>query len=261
MANNSSIEWTQATWNPVVGCTVLSPGCTNCYAMRMANRLEAMGQQKYSGTTRVSGGRAKWNGRINLDRASLELPRKWKSGRMIFVNSMSDLFHESVPFDFIKEVFATMSATPQHTYQVLTKRAERVQELAPVISWPTNVWMGVSVESPDYLYRVDCLRETGAAVKFLSLEPLLGPLEFLDLRGIDWAIAGGESGPNARPMPAEWVRSIRDQCQRAGVAFHFKQWGGTNKKLAGRVLDGRTWDEFPYDFARRDEKNAHLSLR
>jgi len=245
MATNSSIEWTEATWNPVVGCTILSPGCTNCYAMRMAARLEAMGQPKYSGVTRKSGGRAKWNGRMNLDRASLELPKRWKAGRTIFVNSMSDLFHEDVPLEFIKDVFATMVATPQHTYQVLTKRAERAEELSPFLPWPKHVWLGVSVENDDYAYRIDHLRRTGAAVKFLSLEPLLGPLDDLDLSGIHWAIAGGESGPKARAMEVEWVRSIRDQCIAAGVAFHFKQWGGVNKKRTGRVLDGRTWDQLP----------------
>jgi protein gp37 len=245
MASNSPIEWTEATWNPVVGCTVLSPGCTNCYAMRMAARLEAMGQPKYTGVTRKSGGRAKWNGRINLDRASLDLPKTWKKGRTIFVNSMSDLFHEDVPLDYIKEVFATMVAAPQHTYQVLTKRAERGEALSRYLPWPNHVWLGVSVENGDYLYRIDCLRRTHAAVKFLSLEPLLGPLDNLNLSGIDWAIAGGESGPKARPMPIEWVRSIRDQCIAANVAFHFKQWGGVNKKRSGRTLDGKTWDQLP----------------
>jgi protein gp37 len=245
MATNSSIEWTEATWNPVVGCTVLSPGCTNCYAMRMAARLEAMGQPKYTGVTWKTGGRYKWNGRLNLDRASLEIPKRWKTGRMIFVNSMADLFHEDVPLDYIKEVFATMVATPQHTYQVLTKRAERAEKLSPHLPWPQHIWFGVSVESGRYTYRIDCLRKTKAAVKFLSLEPLLGPLDDLDFQGIHWAIAGGESGPKARPVEVEWVRSIRDQCIAAKVAFHFKQWGGVNKKRTGRVLDGRTWDQLP----------------
>ncbi|MBV8918943.1 DUF5131 family protein [Bradyrhizobium sp.] len=245
MATNSSIEWTEATWNPVGGCTIVSPGCTNCYAMRLANRLEKMGQGKYSGTTRVSGGRAKWNGRIVLDRNALELPKKWKSGRTIFVNSMSDLFHEGIPLEFIREVFDTMASTPQHTYQVLTKRAERVEALSAQLPWPRNVWLGVSVENEEFKWRIDCLRRTNAVIKFLSLEPLLGPLEKLDLTDIDWAIAGGESGPGAREMRADWVRSIRDQCKAASVAFHFKQWGGVNKKRTGRILDGRTWDEFP----------------
>lgn len=196
MANNSAIEWTEATWNPVAGCTVVSPGCTNCYAMRMAARLEKMGQSKYAGTTRVSGGRAKWNGRIVLDRTALTLPMKWKQGKTIFVNSMSDLFHENVDLKFVKEVFATMLATPQHTYQILTKRADRLEELSHNLQWPTNIWMGVSVESEDYQWRIDHLRRTPAHVKFLSLEPLLGPLDNLNLTDIDWAIAGGESGPN-----------------------------------------------------------------
>ncbi len=256
MASTSPIEWTEATWNPIVGCTVLSPGCTNCYAMRLAARLEAMGQPKYTGVTRKSGGRAKWNGRINLDRASLDIPKKWKTGRTIFVNSMSDLFHEDVPLDFIEDVFATMVATPQHTYQVLTKRAERIEDVAPHLPWPKHIWLGVSVESGDYAYRIDHLRRSRAAIKFLSLEPLLGPLDKLDLRGIDWAIAGGESGPGARPMPIEWVRSIRDQCVAAGVAFHFKQWGGVNKKRTGRMLDGKTWDQLPP----RHRAEKHLAL-
>ena len=245
MANNSSIEWTEATWNPVAGCSVISPGCTNCYAMRMARRLELMGQSKYMGTTRLSGGRAKWNGKIKLDIEALEVPRRWKTGKMIFVNSMSDLFHDAVPLDFIQSVFKTMISTPQHTYQILTKRAERIAEISPLLTWPDNVWMGVSVESSKYVDRIDYLRKTGAVVKFLSLEPLLSPLDSLDLDGIDWAIAGGESGPGARPIKPEWVRSIRDQCVQVGVAFHFKQWGGVNKKRAGRLLDGRVWDEMP----------------
>src|SRR5258708_24626113 len=180
----TSIEWTDATWNPVAGCTVLSAGCTNCYAMRLAARLEAMGQLKYRGVTRKSGGSDKWNGRINFDRASLDIPKRWKVGRTIFVNSMSDLFHAKVPLEFIKEVFATMVATPQHTYQVLTKRAERAEELSSKLPWPKHIWLGVSVENADYVGRIDNLRRTGAAVKFLSLEPPLGPLENLNLKAI-----------------------------------------------------------------------------
>jgi protein gp37 len=241
----SSIEWTESTWNPVAGCTVISPGCTNCYAMRMAARLEAMGQKKYANTTRISGGRAKWNGRITLDYESLTTPRDWKTGRMIFVNSMSDIFHDDVPLKFLQQVFQVMHDTPQHTYQVLTKRAENLERYAKKLPWPTNVWMGVSVENSDFVWRIDHLRRTPAAIKFLSLEPLLGPLDHLDLSGIDWAIAGGESGPGARPMEAKWVRSIRDRCLQADVAFHFKQWGGVNKKRAGRLLDGRVWSEWP----------------
>jgi protein gp37 len=213
--------------------------------MRMARRLEAMGQPKYAGTTRMSGGRPKWNGVVRKDEESLLLPMTWKAGRMIFVNSMSDLFHENVPLSFIKGVFATMQNTPQHTYQILTKRAERLEELSLELAWPHNVWMGVSVESESYMFRIDHLRHTPAAIKFLSLEPLLGPLYNLDLIGIDWVIAGGESGPHARAVEPNWIRSIRDQCFYAEVAFHFKQWGGVNKKKAGRILDGRTWDDFP----------------
>jgi protein gp37 len=245
MANSSSIEWTEATWNPIVGCTIISPGCTNCYAMRMARRLEAMGQLKYAGTTRTSGGRTKWNGVVRIDEDTLTLPVKWKTGRIIFVNSMSDLFHDGVPLDVIKRIFGTMKATPQHTYQILTKRAERLEELADDLDWPPNVWMGVSVENAAYVQRIDYLRRTKAAVKFLSLEPLLGPLDDLNLNKIHWVIAGGESGPGARPMEARWVRSIRDQCAAQRIAFHFKQWGGVNKKKTGRTLDGQTWDELP----------------
>lgn len=245
MATNSPIEWTEATWNPVAGCTILSPGCTNCYAMRLARRLEAMGQPKYAGTTRVSGGRAKWNGKIVLDDAALNIPLKWKTPKVIFVNSMSDLFHENVPLEFIGKVFDVMQRARHHTFQILTKRAERLASVANQLPWPNNVWMGVSVENDEYTDRIDHLRSTPAFIKFLSLEPLLGPLENLDLEGIDWAIAGGESGPAARPMDPDWVRSIRDQCVDAGVAFHFKQWGGVQKKQTGRVLDGRTWDQLP----------------
>jgi len=245
MALSSKIEWTEATWNPVSGCTVLSPGCTHCYAMRMAARLSAMGQTKYQGTTRVSGGRPKWTGKIKFDLAALDLPRRWRRGRLIFVNSMSDLFHPSVPEDFIQRVFSVMTDTPQHTYQVLTKRAERLEEVGARIEWPANVWMGVSVESEDYWWRVERLRRINARIRFLSLEPLLGPLTALDFQGIHWVIAGGESGPLARPVRPEWLRSIRDACVNQNVAFHFKQWGGPNKRITGRTLDERTWDEMP----------------
>jgi protein gp37 len=213
--------------------------------MRLAARLAVMGQSKYRGTTRKTGGRAKWNGRINLDESLLSLPKRWKAGRRIFVNSMSDLFHESIPLEFVQRVFHTMEETPRHTYQVLTKRAARAEELSGLLPWPRQIWLGVSVENADYRWRIDHLRRTPAAVKFLSLEPLIGPLHDLDLKGIHWVIVGGESGPGARLMQAEWVRSVRDRCERSGIAFHFKQWGGTNKKRAGRVLDGRTWDELP----------------
>ncbi len=248
MSNNSKIEWTEATWNPVVGCTVLSPGCTNCYAMRLARRLELMGRDKYNGTTRISGGRPKWNGTVRVDESSLNIPLGWKTGRMIFVNSMSDLFHEAVSLEQIQRIFDTMKNTPQHTYQILTKRAERLEELSSEIEWSDNIWMGVSVESAAYSSRIDCLRNTPAQIKFLSLEPLLAPIGEMNLIDIDWVIAGGESGFNSRPIEVNWVRSIRDQCQTAGVAFHFKQWGGANKKKNGRELDGQTWDQFPIKF-------------
>ncbi len=245
MSLRSTIEWTEATWNPVAGCSVISPGCTNCYAMRLAGRLSSMGSDKYEGTTRISGGRHKWTGVIKFDEGALVQPLRWKKGRFVFVNSMSDLFHEGVTIDFIHRVFDVIIRTPQHTYQILTKRAERLAELAPRLPWPLNVWMGVSVESRNYLFRVKLLRTVPASVRFLSLEPLLGPLDGLCLEQIQWVIVGGESGPDARPMRSEWVRSIRDECIRTGVAFHFKQWGGTNKKLTGRILDGVVWDERP----------------
>jgi protein gp37 len=204
-----------------------------------------MGQEKYRATTRISGGRAKWTGKIVLDERSLALPKSWNKGRLVFVNSMSDLFHDSIPLEFIRRVFSVMEETPQHTYQILTKRAERLRKISARLQWPTNVWMGVSVESQKYWPRVDELRQASASVRFLSLEPLLGPIANMDLRGIDWVIAGGESGPNARPMNPVWVRNIRDACINQSVAFHFKQWGGVNKKAQGRTLDGRTWDEMP----------------
>lgn len=245
MGDKSRIEWTEATWNPVAGCSVISPGCKNCYAMRMADRLAAMGQSKYVGLTRRSGGRAKWNSNINIDERSLMIPYNWRHGRMIFVNSMADLFHEGVPVDFIKRVFSVMHDCPQHVFQVLTKRSARLRDLSPELDWVPNIWMGVSVEDVDFVYRIDHLRSSGAAVKFISFEPLLSDLGEIDLAGMNWAIAGGESGPGARPMHPDWVRSIRDQCIRSGVAFYFKQWGGVSKKRAGRHLDGRTWDEYP----------------
>jgi protein gp37 len=234
MAHGSEIEWTESTWNPVTGCTKISPGCKNCYAERMAFRLQAMGQPNYR------------NGfSVTLQPQMLELPLRWKRPQAIFVNSMSDLFHEAVPLSYIQQVFAIMRAAHWHRFQLLTKRAERLRELDPFIDWPANVWMGVSVESPAYAPRINALRETGARVKFLSLEPLLESLPGLDLHGIDWVIVGGESGPRSRPMQSEWATDLRDQCARAGVAFFFKQWGGKNKKRTGRDLEGRTWDEMP----------------
>jgi protein gp37 len=241
----TKIEWSQATWNPVAGCTVISPGCRNCYAMRLAGRLALMGQEKYAATTRRSGRRSVWTGQINLSPQGLDLPRTWRTGRMVFVNSMSDLFHPEVPFPFTQRVFRVMEECPRHTFQVLTKRGERLIELAPWLRWPENVWMGVSIETSDYLWRADYLRQVPAQVRFLSLEPLLAPLYCLNLQGIHWVIVGGESGPGARPVDAEWVRNIRDHCTSAAVPFFFKQIGGVNKKKAGRLLDGRTWDEMP----------------
>ncbi len=234
MALNSAIEWTESTWNPVTGCTKVSLGCRYCYAERLAKRLRAMGNPNYA------------NGfRVTLHEHMLEVPLKWRTPRMVFVNSMSDLFHEEVPHDFIERVFDVMHRASHHVFQILTKRSERLTRLAPELDWPENVWMGVTVEHADYLDRVECLRRTPARIKFLSLEPLLGPMPQLDLAGIDWVIVGGESGPGARPMRVEWATEIRDRCGSAGVPFFFKQWGGRNKKKAGRVLDGRTWDEMP----------------
>lgn len=234
MALKSTIEWTESTWNPVTGCTKISQGCKHCYAERMAERLQAMGQANYR------------NGfRLTLQPHMLELPLGWKRPQTIFVNSMSDLFHRDVPVPYIQRVFDVMRRADWHRFQVLTKRADRLAQVAPQIDWPANVWMGVSVESSDHVERIDGLRQTRAQVKFLSLEPLLGPLPGLDLRGIDWVIVGGESGPGARPVEEAWVLGIRDQCHQAEVAFFFKQWGGKQKKKAGRLLQGRTWDEMP----------------
>jgi protein gp37 len=241
----SSIEWTEATWNPVAGCTILSPGCTNCYAMRLASRLEAMGMEKYRDLTRKSGGRAKWTGAVRLDRDALEVPTAWRKPRMIFVNSMSDLFQEAVPASFVSEVWKVMARTRHHTYQILTKRPDRMVELTQDLPLLANVWLGASVENANYLGRLDELRRVRAALRFVSLEPLLGSVAGIDLTSIDWAIVGGESGPGARPMDPKWVREIRMACRHYGAAFFFKQWGGKNKKRQGRTLDGRTWDEFP----------------
>lgn len=230
----SAIEWTESTWNPVTGCNKISPGCKNCYAERMANRLQAMGTFNYR------------NGfKLTLQPQMLEAPLKWKQPQLIFVNSMSDLFHEKVPLEYIQSVFDVIRKAHWHQFQILTKRAERLLELDPEIDWPANAWMGVSVESQEYAFRIDYLRKTHAKIKFLSLEPLLGPLTDLNLKGINWTIVGGESGPGARPMKEEWVIEIKDQCLNAGVPFFFKQWGGVFKKRSGRTLNGRTWDELP----------------
>ena len=234
MATNSHIEWTDATWNPVTGCSKISPGCKHCYAERMALRLQAMQQSNYR------------NGfEVTLQPQMLELPLRWKSPKRIFVNSMSDLFHDQVPLSHINEVFSVMRRAHWHQYQVLTKRSERLLELSPRLGWVPQIWMGVSVETEEYVSRIDHLRQTEAQVKFLSLEPLLGPLRRLKLCGIDWVIVGGESGPGARPVDLRWVTDIRDQCLESNVAFFFKQWGGVQKKRAGRELEGRTWDEMP----------------
>jgi protein gp37 len=236
MANNSHIEWTDATWNPVTGCTKISPGCKHCYAERLAERLQAMGQANYR------------NGfDLTLQPQMLELPLRWKTPKRIFVNSMSDLFHKDVPTDYIKRVFDVMGRAHWHQYQVLTKRSDRVLALSKELNWAPQIWMGVSIETEKYKYRIDDLRKTDAHVKFLSLEPLLGSLGKLNLHGVDWAIVGGESGPGARLIDSDWVTEIRDQCVKAGVAFFFKQWGGVQKKKTGRTLDGRTWDEMPVD--------------
>lgn len=234
MAVKSSIEWTESTWNPVTGCTKISPGCKHCYAERMAKRLKAMGQPNY-----VNGFE------LTLHKDALELPLRWKKPQTIFVNSMSDLFHEDVPDTFILSAFDVMRRASWHRFQVLTKRSERITEIGPRLPWANNIWMGVSVENADAAFRIDYLRRTEAHIKFLSLEPLLGPLPHLDLAGINWVIVGGESGPGARPMDEGWVIDLRRQCQRAGVSFFFKQWGGVQKKKAGRLLEGRTWDELP----------------
>lgn len=243
----TSIEWTDATWNPVAGCAVITPGCTNCYAMRMAARLDAMGVPKYAGLTRKSGERYVWTGKVRLDEASLEIPLKWRKPRKIFVNSMSDLFHADVPAEFVARVWSVMGRTPQHTYQILTKRPERMREVLVTLNLPvlSNVWLGTSVEDAAVLSRLDDLRDTPAIVRFVSFEPLIGSVVGADLRDIHWAIVGGESGPRARPMAVDWVDEIRLRCAAAGTAFFFKQWGGKNKKAAGRKLNGRTYDEMP----------------
>lgn len=234
MATKSSIEWTESTWNPLTGCTKISPGCKHCYAERLAKRLQAMGQPNYA------------NGfALTLHEHTLAAPLGWKKPQMIFVNSMSDLFHQDVPPSFIEKVFVVMRQAYWHTFQVLTKRSARLLELNPAIDWPPNVWMGVSVETEAYTFRIDHLRQTSARVKFLSLEPLLGPLSNLKLSDIDWVIVGGESGPGARPLREAWVLDIREQCRTAGVPFFFKQWGGARKKQAGRLLEGQTWDAMP----------------
>jgi protein gp37 len=247
MAQSSKIEWTDVTWNPVAGCTIESAGCSNCYAMRMAARLAAMGIEKYAGLTRKSGGRAVWTGNISLDVKSLSAPYKWRKPRKVFVNSMSDLFHPSVPDEFIARVWRVMRETPQHTYQVLTKRPDRMRELLinPSFGSAPNIWIGTSVEDAAVLHRIDELRAIAGYIRFISFEPLIGPVGAVDLTDIDWAIVGGESGPRARLMNVDWVQQIEDRCRAYGTAFFFKQWGGINKKATGRMLNGQTYDEMP----------------
>jgi protein gp37 len=244
---DTTIEWTDATWNPVAGCTVLTAGCTNCYAMRMAARLEAMGQEKYKGLTRRSGGRAVWTGKVRLDERSLVVPASWSKPRKVFVNSMSDMFHEAVPVEFIRRLWEVMRATPRHTYQILTKRPDRMAEILSGEGFDVlpNVWLGTSVEDGRVLNRLDQLRSVPAAIRFVSFEPLIGSVGGCSLRRIHWAIVGGESGPRAREMKADWVGEIQVMCRSSGTAFFFKQWGGKNKKAAGRLLRGRTFDEMP----------------
>ena len=249
MANNSKIEWTEATWNPVTGCSKISPGCKNCYAERLAKRLRAMGMKRYR------------NGfEVTLQPDVLDLPRQWREPRFIFVNSMSDLFHKLIPDEYILRTFGLMTSCPQHTFQILTKRSQRLRQLNDVLRWPENVWMGVSVEDANYLHRVSDLQRTGAKVKFLSVEPLLGPIERLPLQGIHWVIVGGESGPKARPIEKEWVECILAQCRDANVPFFFKQWGGVFKNRTGRLLNGRTYDEMPVDTSVRSERKQEPTV-
>lgn len=257
MSERSAIEWTDATWNPVRGCTKISPGCKHCYAETFAERFRG-----------VPGHPFEQGFDLRLVPTALDLPTRWRRGRRVFVNSMSDLFHEEVPLAYIRKVFAVMRAAPQHQFQVLTKRAERLEELGSKLSFTPNIWVGVSVENDDYAWRVEHLRRVPAAVRFLSIEPFLGPIAKLELRDIHWVIVGGESGHGARPMNPSWVQSVREQCQRARVPFFFKQWGGVMKSRAGRELDGRTWDEMPMEhgtarnrLAINGNARVHLPLR
>ena len=248
MPKRTGIEWTEVTWNPTTGCDRISPGCDHCYALTLAKRLKAMGAEKYQvdGDPRTSGpGFA-----LTLHEPALALPYRWSGHRTVFVNSMSDLFHAKVPLDFVRRVFAVIADTPQHTYQVLTKRSARLPKLADKLDWPANLWLGVSIENEEHLYRVDHLRRVPAAVRFLSCEPLIGPLDSLNLDGIGWVITGGESGPHARPLDQELVRTIRDKCVAAEVPFFHKQWGGRTPKAGGRVLDGEVWSGMPMVRAR-----------
>jgi protein gp37 len=260
MTRMSKIEWTDVTWNPVAGCNIVTAGCTNCYAMRMAARLEAMGTRKYQGLTRKSGERHVWTGVVVQDENALRAPLSWRKPRTVFVNSMSDLFHPSVDLAFIARIWEVMNATPQHTYQVLTKRPERMCEVLSLSDFPVlpNVWIGTSVEDNLALGRIEKLRRAPAAVRFISFEPLIGSVAGADLRDIDWAIVGGESGPRSRPMLAEWASEIEGLCRDAGTAFFFKQWGGRNKKAAGRTFNGQIYDEMPIG---RSNSLGPISLR
>ena len=240
MGKRSKISWTESTWNPVTGCSRISEGCKNCYALPLAERLKVMGLPSYQ------------NGaKLTIHENLLDLPLKWKSPRTIFVNSMSDLFHEQVPDDFIESVFKTMNAAHWHNFQILTKRSDRMLKLSSKLNWTDNIWMGVTVEASDYVFRIEDLRNTGARVKFISFEPLLSSIQYIDLHSIGWVIVGGESGPGARPVQSSWVIELRDLCQKGGIPFFFKQWGGFNKKKRGRELDGRTWDEMPHESVAR----------
>lgn len=243
----TSIEWTDATWNPVAGCTIVSAGCTNCYAMRMAARLDAMRIGKYRQLTRKSGSRSVWTGRVFLDEAALDTPLRWRRPKKIFVNSMSDLFQEAVPAEFLRKIWQVMQKTPHHTYQILTKRPDRMRAVLSAENWGVlpNVWLGTSIENSQVLFRLDDLRHVPAAIRFVSFEPLIGSVASADLTGIHWAIVGGESGPRARQMDETWVREILALCEENATAFFFKQWGGRNKKVTGRSYQGRTWDALP----------------
>jgi protein gp37 len=247
MAGSSDIEWTEATWNPIAGCTIISPGCTNCYAMRMAARLQAMKMEKYAGTTRKSGKRHVWTGRVRVDPASLAAPLNWRKPQRVFVNSMSDLFQENADESFVQQVWTVMARAHWHEFQILTKRPERMLKLLSKPEFPLlpNVWLGTSVESSEYLDRIEVLRRVPARIRFVSFEPLLGPIVDPNLNGIHWAIVGGESGPGARPMQTRWVDQLHDACERQRVAFFFKQWGGPRKKRTGRLFRDRTWDDYP----------------
>lgn len=249
MSLSSPIEWTQSTWNPVTGCDKVSPGCKFCYAERMARRLKAMGSANY------------FNGfELTTHDDAVELPLRWRRPQVIFVNSMSDLFHKDIPFEFVRRVFDVMQKAHWHQFQILTKRAEYLAEIAPALPWPRNVWMGVSVENAEYTFRAHCLRSVPAAVRFLSVEPLIGPIPRLPLSGMDWVIVGGESSPGCRPMEPAWVRQIRDRCIDQDVPFFFKQWGGVHKSRHGRLLDGRTWDEMPTpNLSRTSIRDARLN--